>query len=312
MYCAHCHSEVKPGWKACPVCAKRLPEVITCKSCGEQLKPTWRVCPQFLTTINDRASSISISDSVVKEVHQISIHPETNTAPIPKWKPKAERNLRIPNIGEYQAYRKLASFQDKPFCPECGEFDSLDIFSDTIGIKTEKGLILVCIGYECVVCKKRFLGIDKELMIPAIEGKIKLDGSDETQVYSNLPISQKKVFCPECGSCDSLEIQDIGWHLYKTIGKTDYFGNLQRAHCLSCGQRSTKIKNMEKCDWEHEYFIFARFTSNNLGRMRLYLSHLPACPQCGVPDFETYDMYKVIDYDTEHREKTSEKLTKYY
>ena len=43
--CPHCKSEVQPGWKACPACGERLPEVSSCVSCGAELQQDWKACP---------------------------------------------------------------------------------------------------------------------------------------------------------------------------------------------------------------------------------------------------------------------------
>ena len=61
--CPHCQSEVQPGWKACPACGERLPEVLGCTSCGAELQPGWKACPACGNRVeSDQGASLNITD----------------------------------------------------------------------------------------------------------------------------------------------------------------------------------------------------------------------------------------------------------
>lgn len=71
MKCPSCQSDIQEGWKACPACGNKLPEVVKCLSCGKELKAGWKVCPFCgAGTQESSSTATTIKDSVVKELHQ--------------------------------------------------------------------------------------------------------------------------------------------------------------------------------------------------------------------------------------------------
>ena len=69
--CPHCKSEVQPGWKACPSCGERLPEMPICNSCGAELQWGGKACPACGNQVeSDQGPSLDTTDSAAEEVHQ--------------------------------------------------------------------------------------------------------------------------------------------------------------------------------------------------------------------------------------------------
>ena len=69
--CPQCSAEVQQGWKACPACGERLPEVSSCVSCGAELQQDWKACPACGNKVDSgQGASLTIDDSTVQEVHQ--------------------------------------------------------------------------------------------------------------------------------------------------------------------------------------------------------------------------------------------------
>ena len=70
--CLNCGKPVDPAWKICPACGAKVPLSRQCPGCKKQLEPGWKSCPYCgMTIVESIGPSLSIKDSVVKELHQI-------------------------------------------------------------------------------------------------------------------------------------------------------------------------------------------------------------------------------------------------
>ena len=75
MQCPSCKSELKPGWKVCPECGLSLLQELRCLQCGEPMQANWKRCPSCETPLAAATGrSVTLKDSVVKELHQASHH----------------------------------------------------------------------------------------------------------------------------------------------------------------------------------------------------------------------------------------------
>ena len=69
--CPQCSAEVQAGWKACPICGERLPEMPSCHSCGAELQQGWKACPTCGNKVDSgQGASLNITDAVVNKVDQ--------------------------------------------------------------------------------------------------------------------------------------------------------------------------------------------------------------------------------------------------
>ena len=70
MECPGCQTTIIKGWKVCPTCGIKLPEMRECRQCGQVLDPQWKACPFCGMTVSadTNTQSVKIQDSVVKEV----------------------------------------------------------------------------------------------------------------------------------------------------------------------------------------------------------------------------------------------------
>ena len=76
MECPGCHTTIIKGWKVCPTCGIKLPEMRECRQCGQVLDPQWKACPFCGMTVSadTNTQSVKIQDSFVKEVRQTEVH----------------------------------------------------------------------------------------------------------------------------------------------------------------------------------------------------------------------------------------------
>jgi len=71
--CPVCNNSLDPKWNVCPSCGTKILKIHTCSTCQKELENRWKTCPYCGTAITETigSSSISIKDSVVKDLHQI-------------------------------------------------------------------------------------------------------------------------------------------------------------------------------------------------------------------------------------------------
>lgn len=186
MNCIYCNYEIEPGWKACPSCGERLPETLTCKSCGETVQTTWKVCPICGGTTNNRSSQISISDSVVREIHQ-TVNPKEYSvvmSPSIEVSPTihvGEAKNTCPNCGSDLGNKglKQCKYCTKSYCSSC-EIDHIACPSCGMPYEDLRKML-------CRTCQQVFAISDTNKRI--IE---ELDGDEIRSV-------KQRCRCPRCG-----------------------------------------------------------------------------------------------------------------
>jgi hypothetical protein len=69
--CSGCGQAIDPKWKVCPACGTQVKKLRLCPGCKRELEGSWKSCPYCgVVIIESVGPSVSIKDSVVKEVHQ--------------------------------------------------------------------------------------------------------------------------------------------------------------------------------------------------------------------------------------------------
>ena len=72
MKCPNCGKELQPNWKTCPSCGTEIIQPLKCPGCSRTLDTDWKSCPYCgKSVVESNTGSITIADSVVRELHQI-------------------------------------------------------------------------------------------------------------------------------------------------------------------------------------------------------------------------------------------------
>ena len=124
----------------CPRCGKENPEGARfCMHCGADLR-------EYKVEISPK---IEVSPKIHAEAKAEGI-------PYPKWKPKPERYVEIKGEGKLPVYKRFAEFNGKFFCPQCGNYDSLECESvlKTKYIEGNSVTIVEYDVYRCLACDK--------------------------------------------------------------------------------------------------------------------------------------------------------------
>ena len=67
----NCRKELQPNWRTCPSCGTEIFQPLKCPGCNRTLKAARKSCPYCGgVIIRSKVPSVSIKDSVVKELNQ--------------------------------------------------------------------------------------------------------------------------------------------------------------------------------------------------------------------------------------------------
>ena len=165
----------------CPRCGKENPECSNfCMHCGADLR-------EYKVEISPK---IEVSPKIHAEAKAEGI-------PYPKWKPKPERYVGIKGEGKLPVYKRFAEFNGKFFCPQCGNYDSLECESvlKTKHIEGNSVTIVEYDVYRCLACDKRSLIFrdSKQYQLPSVTKYLYLYGVGKVPVTSDKP-----EICPNC------------------------------------------------------------------------------------------------------------------
>ena len=228
----------------CPRCGKENPEGSNfCMHCGADLR-------EYKVEISPK---IEVSPKV-------SVYAKAEAVPYPKWKPKPERYVEIKGEGKLPVYRRFAEFDEKPFCPHCGAYDSLEVESilKTPHMEGRSVTIVEYNVYRCLACDKRALIFrdSKQYQLPMVTGYLYLYGVGKVPVTSDEP-----EICPNCKKTSTIEFKkftyfvasreriDESVYQYLIFEKPyyKYYGyRYSYYECSSCGFGILVIDSSEK------------------------------------------------------------------
>jgi len=166
----------------CPRCGKENPEGANfCMHCGADLR-------EYKVEISPK---IEVSPKIHAEAKAEGI-------PYPKWKPKVERYVEIKGKGKLPVYKRFAEHEGKPFCPQCGNYDSLEYISqvgEIIKHSDNRQMIVKHNLYRCLAsaCNK-FCLREEEAKSFEITKYRYLYGVGKVPVTSDTPPE----ICPNC------------------------------------------------------------------------------------------------------------------
>jgi len=206
----------------CPRCGKENPEGSNfCMHCGADLR-------EYKVEISPK---IEVSPKV-------SAYAKAEAVPYPKWKPKPERYVEIKGEGKLPVYKRFAEHEGKPFCPQCGNYDSLEC-EPVLKTKHIEGKSVTIVEYDvyrCLACDKRSLIFrnSKQYQLPMVTGYLYLYGVGKVPVTSDKP-----EICPNCKE-PAIEFKKYTYFIasYKLINTSgiEYYGYKHPYYvCSSCG-----------------------------------------------------------------------------
>jgi len=168
----------------------------------------------------------------IKPVIEVSpkIHAEAKAEgiPYPKWKPKPERHIKM-GKKELPVYGKFAKYRGKPFCPHCGNYDSLKR-EDILKIEHKKGESVTIDEYDvytCLACGKQSLIFRGEVI-----DYLYLYGVGKVPVMSEKPEK-----CPNCHE-PTVKLDKECYYVRKE--KVDYYV-CHKYLCYSCSNCNFNI-----------------------------------------------------------------------
>ena len=220
----------------CPRCGKENPEDANfCMHCGADLR-------EYKVEISPK---IEVSPKV-------SAYAKAEAVPYPKWKPKVERYVEIKGKGKLPVYKRFAEHEGKPFCPQCGNYDSLEYISkvgEIIKLSDNKRMIVKHNLYRCLAsaCNK-FCLREEEAKSFEIKEYVKIKGEkgEKIPVCSCVDFDINiKPFCPHCGTYDSLKEEPIlkTKHIEgRSVTIVEY--NVYR--CLACGKQALIFRDSKQ------------------------------------------------------------------
>ena len=194
-----------------------------CPKCGKENPEGARFCMHCGSDFSGYKAEISPKIEVSPK---ISVSAKAEGVPYPKWKPKVEKHVKIKGEN-LPVYYRFAEFDGKPFCPQCGAYDSLEevYISDTRHVNSRSVTIVEYNGYKCLACgKKALIFIDlKEYSIPSIAESGYL-GMDDV---GKLPVlCEKPEICPDCKIPNTIEYIKEAYFItrFKTHVENHLFG----------------------------------------------------------------------------------------
>ena len=205
-----------------------------CPRCGKENPKGARFCMHCGADLREYKVEISPKIEVSPKIHAEA---KAEGIPYPKWRPKVEKYAEIESEGKLPVYKKFAKFDGKPFCPQCGNYDSLIYICGKIEI--EKGYANLYNLYECLACGKKVLTIERvERIIVETPKECYILDKEKVSIYEELPKCFDSNMCPECYSIDSLEDvsspNSLGEKIFWTLFLSE---SLHLYRCKVCGKR---------------------------------------------------------------------------
>ena len=124
-----------------------------CPKCGKENPEGARFCMHCGADFSGYKVEISPKIDVSPK---ISVSAKVEGVPYPKWKPNVDEYAKIKGQGELPVYKKFAEFDGKSFCPQCGNYDSLEYIgrAGSLLIQGDKYFLNVYELYNCLACNK--------------------------------------------------------------------------------------------------------------------------------------------------------------
>ncbi len=127
-----------------------------CPKCGKANPEGGRFCMHCGADLNGHKVEIKPEIEVSPKIEA-----KAEGVPYPKWKPLIESYVEVKSEGKLPVYSRFAEFDEKPFCPQCGCYDSLNKLGEESEIVYENENRYLCkyILYKCLnsTCGKKFL-----------------------------------------------------------------------------------------------------------------------------------------------------------
>ena len=237
-----------------------------CPKCGKEIPEGSRFCMHCGADLSGYKVEVSPNINVSPKV---SAYAKAEGVPYPKWKPKVEGYVVIKREGlRLPVYRRFAEFDEKPFCPHCEAYDSLEKepILKTRHIEGGSVTIVEYNVYRCLACgKKSLIPINREeYTIPSLGGSgyCWIDGIGKIPIFHAKP-----EICPKCKIPNTIEYVGKAYRplsydtvksyvyagildLIPTGEKVDYYKiyGYEYSHyrCISCGWNFLIIESTEK------------------------------------------------------------------
>lgn len=206
--------------------------IMYCKNCGKSIDDDAKFC-KFCGTnqenINPEKNSTKPLADIEKSVFvdsQVSVSQTIKNVPVPEWTPTSVENFSYQNQ-MIPVYEKLASFNDKQFCPECGNYDCLAKNDDSIikiTMSENSWIAHRMILFKCVVCGKKLIEPNHQQKVENLgelgsKIPIKIIGqSNLMERYSSYVHLDGNNLCPDC---KNIFLKDTGKFSIGPITDTD-------------------------------------------------------------------------------------------
>ena len=222
-----------------------------CPNYGKQIPDESNFCMYCGVELEKLKSQINFSPTI--EVSP-KIEAKAEGMPVPKWKPKP-----VLTIDGYPVYEKFAEFQEKFFCPECGNYDSLSLrraYSNIYG-----NTAYICDIYYCHACDKSVLKLLHKVGVKGVFAYLKGNYYDR-KLPIILPAFEKKLYeiyfknknlriCPHCGG-------KIDWYKEKEI--VGYVTDPEYERGYGEVYYALPLFKMWQCENKHEILVLSGIT----------------------------------------------------